>query len=86
MLFRITKETHTPNKDFTCKLHLKMPPYLFEGLQQVAARNRQSDVYVVHDEERLLLALVWETGKVVCYKQQHVYFRLLQKERKRGRA
>lgn len=59
-----------------------MPPYLFEGLQQVAARNRQGDVYVVHDEERLLLALVWETGEVVCYKQQHVYFRLLQKERK----
>ncbi len=56
-----------------------MPSYLFEGLQQVAARNRQGDVYVVHDEERLFLALVWETGEVVCYKQQHVYFRLLQK-------
>lgn len=54
-------------------------------MQQVAARNRQGDVYVVHDEERLLLALVWETGEVVCYKQQHVYFCLLQKE-KRGRA
>lgn len=58
-----------------------MSLYLFEGLQQVAARDRQSDVYVVHDEERLLLALVWETSKVVCDKQQHVYFCLLQKQR-----
>lgn len=39
---------------------------------------------MVHDEERLLLALVWETGKVVSDEQQHVYFRLLQKERKEG--
>lgn len=58
-----------------------MLSYLFEGLQQVAARHGQSDVYVVHDEKRLLLALVWEIGQVVCYKQQHVYIRLLQKER-----
>lgn len=64
------------------KQHYKLLSYLFEGLQQVAPRNRQGDVYVVHDEERLLLALVWETGEVVCYKQQHVYFRLLQKQRK----
>lgn len=32
---------------------------------------------MMHNEERLLLALVWKTGKVVCYKQQHVYFRFL---------
>lgn len=57
-----------------------MLPNLFEGLQQVAAGHRQGDVYVVHNEERLLLALVWETGEVVCYKQQHVHFRPLQKE------
>lgn len=56
--------------------------YLFEGLQQVAARDRKGDVYVVHDEEGLFLTLVRETGKVVCYKQQHVYFRLLQKVKK----
>lgn len=60
----------------------KPPSYLFEGLQQVAARNRQGDVYVVHDEERLLLALVRETCEVVCDKQQHVDLRLLQKEKK----
>lgn len=60
--------------------------YLFEGLQQVAARNRQGDVYVVHDEERLLLALVGETGEVVCDKQQHVHFRLLQNERKQRKS
>lgn len=56
--------------------------YLFKRLQQVAARDRQGDVNVVHDEEGLLLALVWETSKVVCDKQQHVDFRLLQRERK----
>lgn len=70
----------------TCKRKKKMLSYLFEGLQQVAARNRQGDVYVVHDEERLLLALVGETGQVICYKQQHVYFRLLQEERKEGKS
>lgn len=74
---------HTSIKHFTCKLQSKQLSYLFEGLQQVAARNRQGDVYVVHNEERLFLALVWETGKVVRYKQQHVYFRLLQKERQK---
>lgn len=57
--------------------------YLSESLQQVAARNRQSDVYVVHDEERLLLTLVWKTRQVVCYEQEHVHLRLLQGERKK---
>lgn len=72
--------THIPQISILHASYIpKMPSYLFEGLQQVAARNRQGDVYVVHDEERLFLALVWETGEVVCYKQQHVYFRLLQK-------
>lgn len=56
--------------------------HLFKGLQQVAARDGQGDVYMVHDEERLLLALVWKTSKVVCDKQEHVYVRLLQKEKK----
>lgn len=55
-------------------------------MQQIAARHRQTDVYVVHDEERLLLALVWETGQVVRNEQQHVYFCLLQKEKKDRRA
>lgn len=50
---------------FECNLFPKLLSYLSESLQQVAARNRQCDVYVVHDEERLLLALVWETGEVV---------------------
>lgn len=59
-------------------------PHLFKGLQQVAARDGQGDVYMVHDEERLLLALVWKTSKVVCDKQEHVYIRLLQKEKKCG--
>lgn len=86
MLLRITsplEETHNPS---TCELVLKLLAYLFEGLQQVAARDRQGDVYVVHNEERLLLALVWEAGEVVRYKQQHVYFRLLQKERTKGES
>lgn len=89
MLFRIFFSTPT-RRHIRLKriLHAnyfqKMLFYLFEGLQQVAARNRQGDVYVVHDEERLLLALVWETSEVVCYKQQHVHFRLLQRERKEG--
>lgn len=61
---------------------LILSTYFFKGLQQVAARNRQCDVYVVHDEERLLLALVWETSQVVGDKQQHVYFRLLQNRTK----
>lgn len=52
--------------------------YLLEGLQQVAAGHRQGDVYVVHDEQGLLLALVGETGQVVCYVQEHVYLHLLQ--------
>lgn len=65
-----------------------VPSHLFKGLQQVTARDGQGDVYVVHDEERLLLALVWKTSKVVCDKQQHVDVRLLQKQRKKknGRA
>lgn len=62
------------------KLLLKKLTYLFKGLQQIASRNRQGDVYVVHDEERLLLALEGETGEVVCYKQQHVHISLLQKK------
>lgn len=69
---------------FKRKLGSKLLSYLFKGLQQVAARHRQGDVYVVHYEERLFLALVWETGKVVCYKQQHVYLRFLQKGQKKG--
>lgn len=55
-------------------------PHLFKSLQQVAARHGEGDVYVVHYEERLLLALVWETSKVVCDKQQHVDLRFLLKE------
>lgn len=70
-----------PIKQFTRKFRSTSISYLSEGLQQVAARNRQSDVYMVHNEERLLLALVWKTGKVVCYKQQHVHLRFL-KEKK----
>lgn len=56
--------------------------YLFKCLQQVAAWNRECDVYVVHDEERLLLALEWETSQVVRDKQQHIYFCLLQNRAK----
>ena len=52
--------------------------YLFEGLQKVASRHGQSDVYVVHDEEGLLLALVGETGQVVGDEQKHVDVHLLQ--------
>lgn len=59
--------------------------YLFEGLQQIASRNRQGDVYVVHDEQRLLLALEWETGKVVRYKQQHVHISLLQEKEEKAK-
>lgn len=63
---------------------LKRQPHLFKSLQQVAARHGEGDVYVVHYEERLLLALVWETSEVVCDKQQHVDFRFLQKEQIKG--
>lgn len=63
---------------------IKTVTHLFKSLQQVAARHRQSDVYVVHYEERLFLALVWEAGKVVCDKQQHVDLRFLQQEQMKG--
>lgn len=51
--------------------------HLFERLQQVAAGHRQCDVYMVHNEQRLFLTLKWETGEIVCDKQQHVHIRLL---------
>lgn len=70
-----------PIKKVTCQLKSKSLSYLSKGLQEVAARNRKGDVYVVHNEERLLLALVWKTGEVVCYKQQHVYLRFLKERR-----
>ena len=79
-LFLIVFQLHCsrPHTIQISRIHSKK--YLFEGLEQVAARHRQGDVYVVHDEERLLLALVWEIGEVVCYKQQHVHFGFLQRE------
>lgn len=43
--------------------------HLLERLEQVASRDRQSNVYMVHDEKRLLLGLVGEAGQVVCYEQ-----------------
>lgn len=55
----------------------KRQTHLFKSLQQVAARHREGDVYVVHYEEWLFLALVWETCEVVCDEQQHVDLRFL---------
>lgn len=52
--------------------------YLFERLKQVATRDRQSDVYMVHDEKWLLLGLVRKARQVVCYEEQHVYLCFLQ--------
>lgn len=53
-------------------------PHLLERLEQVATRDRQSNIYMVHDEKRLVLGLVGEAGQAVCYKQQHVHFYFLQ--------
>lgn len=57
-------------------------PHLFEGLEQVAAGDGQSDVDVMHDEQRLLLGLVGEVGQAVGYEQQQVYLRLLRTTRR----
>lgn len=54
--------------------------HLLERLEQVAASDRQHNIYMVHDEERLLLSLVREAGQVVRHKQQHVHFCFLQEE------
>ena len=55
--------------------------HLLEGLQQVATGDGQRDVHVVHDEQRLLLALVGEIRQVVGDEQQQIHLRLLQEER-----
>ena len=52
--------------------------HLLEGLQQVATRDGECDVHVVHDEQRLLLALVGEIRQVVRDEQQQINLRLLQ--------
>lgn len=51
-----------------CALNWTKSSHLFKRLQQVAPRDRQSDVHVVHDEKRLILRLVWEAGQVVRHK------------------
>lgn len=57
---------------------LNKASHLLERLEQIATRDRQSNVYMVHDEKRFLLGLVWETGQVVCYEQQPVHLCFLQ--------
>ena len=51
--------------------------HLLKRLEQVAARDRQSDIYMVHNEKRLILGLVGEARQAVCYKQQHGHLRFL---------
>lgn len=52
--------------------------HLLKRLEQVATRDGQCDIYVVHDEKRLVLGLIGETGQAVCYKHQHVHLCFLQ--------
>lgn len=51
--------------------------YLFKCLQQVAAWHRECDVYMMHDEQRLLLRLIGEVGQIISDEQQHVHLNLL---------
>lgn len=53
-------------------------PHLLKRLKQIATRHRQCNIYMVHDEKRLVLGLIGETGQAVCYKQQHVHLCFLQ--------
>lgn len=43
--------------------------YLTKWLQEVGAGDWNHDVYVVNDEQRLVLHLVGEVGHVVCQVQ-----------------
>lgn len=40
-------------------------PHLFERLEEIGARDRYHDIYVVDDEERLIYHLVREICQVV---------------------
>ncbi len=59
--------------------------YLFKCLQQVAAGHRQCDVYMMHDEQRLLLRLIGEVGQIISDEQQHVHLNLLLRHRETNR-
>lgn len=57
---------------------MRKKTHLLKRLKQVTTRDRQRNIYMVHDEKRLVLGLIGETGQAVCYKQQHVHLCFLQ--------